>query len=220
MPPHRKADIIVEPLYPRLGLLGGAPSKLAALAAARRKKEQDKPVESESKSDSGSSLEKTARGERKGGPLSLVERLSTPLKQQSPPGVIRGSHAQENGTGRPAQSPSRNATPPESNQAEHQGGARLKEYIPTKANDDRKNQPARNNNIRAEPSTFASIIVGEDTRPAKTEPSHPDPRSIDLMQVCGPDLTEAFDFAGPSPDDVILRAQSSAKGLALREKGA
>ncbi|OCT48494.1 HBS1-like protein [Cladophialophora carrionii] len=46
---HRRAEIVIEPLYPRLGLLGGAAnagkmSKLAALAAKRRQKENQPPA--------------------------------------------------------------------------------------------------------------------------------------------------------------------------------
>ena len=43
IPPEREGVILAEPVYPPLRLLGGSakPSKLAALAAARKKKETD-----------------------------------------------------------------------------------------------------------------------------------------------------------------------------------
>jgi elongation factor 1 alpha-like protein len=41
--------------------------------------------------------------------------------------------------------------------------------------------------------------------------------SADLLKLYGQDA-EPFDFAAPSPDDVVLNAQSTAKGLAIRRK--
>ena len=55
IPLHRRAEIRIEPLFPQGGLFGGSPdsapkaSKLSALAAARRKKENEKPDGSASK---------------------------------------------------------------------------------------------------------------------------------------------------------------------------
>ena len=217
VPSHRKTCIIAESIYPRLGLLGGASSKLAALAAARRKKEQEKLVESESRlgTSAEAELEKAKKTERKSSPLSLEERLSTPVKQpQKPTGDVRGL---ESSSPLPGASPDSKEAQKGSNQSEHQGGVELKEYS-TKANRGQKEQQTARDNIRAEPSTFAMIIVGEASRPTKTEPSRIGSQNVDLMQVYGQDLAEAFDFAGPSPDDVVLKAQSSAKGLAIRGK--
>lgn len=70
--------------------------------------------------------------------------------------------------------------------------------------------------LKAPPSTFASVIVGDTTHIMTSEPSHLASNSIDVMKVYGQDLTEAFDFAAPSPDDVIQNAQSASKGLAIR----
>ena len=74
IPSHRKSEILIEPLYPRLGLLGGAPenggklSKLAALAAARKKKEGEKaPSLSETPTPSTPKLEQPT-------PLTRVHR--------------------------------------------------------------------------------------------------------------------------------------------------
>lgn len=73
--------------------------------------------------------------------------------------------------------------------------------------------------IRAAPSTFASTIVGNPTGPTMAEPSHLHSNDVDLLKIYGQDHAEPFDFAGPSPDDVVLNAQNTAKGLAIRRKG-
>jgi elongation factor 1 alpha-like protein len=72
-------------------------------------------------------------------------------------------------------------------------------------------------NIRALPSTFASTIVGT-AGPSVAEPSHLNSSGTDLLKIYGQDNAEPFDFAAPSPDDVVLNAQSTAKGLAIRRK--
>ncbi|KAI3242577.1 hypothetical protein DTO012A9_722 [Penicillium roqueforti] len=67
--------------------------------------------------------------------------------------------------------------------------------------------------IRASPSTFASTIVGAATGPTAAEPSHLHSNSSDLLRIYGQDHAEPFDFAAPSPDDVVLNAQNTAKGM-------
>ena len=60
IPEHRKAEITIQPLYPRFGLLGGTskatrPSKLAALAAKRKQQVNEQsgetPVNTTARSD-------------------------------------------------------------------------------------------------------------------------------------------------------------------------
>jgi elongation factor 1 alpha-like protein len=51
------------------------------------------------------------------------------------------------------------------------------------------------------------------------EPSHLNSNNVDLLQIYGQDHAEPFDFAAPSPDDVVMNAQNTAKGLAIRRKG-
>lgn len=192
VPAHRKADILVEPLYPRLGLLGGASegggggkvSKLAALAAARKKKE-------EGKASPGPEARNGAEPAEKG--LSLRERLATNGKPKQAERIER----------RPSPVVQRVPEKPK----EKPEGLKPKQPEETKPE-----QPKID--IHAPPSTFAATIVGDATR---TEPSRLHSNSVDLLKIYGQD-TEPFDFAGPSPDDVVANAQSSAKGLAFRRK--
>lgn len=211
IPLDRKADIIVEPLYPRLGLLGGAPegkmSKLAALAAARKKKESEKPVvapeqpsnaeQSENKSTQRSLAERLAVNstkvpEKAGGisALSKESRLGSRLsKPRSPP--VAQDHNEETVLRPPVD---KDIPTPKPSQQQLDDGA----------------------NLRAPPSTFASAIVGDGNYLSTSEPGHLCSNKFDVMQVYGQDFTEAFDFVGPSPDDVVINAQSASKGLPIR----
>lgn len=226
VPPHRKADILMEPMYPRMGLLGGAQegggkvSKLAALAAARKKKEGEKTPSGASTpattdtTPSGDSAPGTPPSTEpaKGTPLSLRERLAGNGKpQRSSEGV---STLRSLGKGPPLEKkPSPDLSKPAPTPAPEPETV-VKEEPPIHAV--QEEQPK--SHIRAQPSSFASTIVGDNIRPRMTEPSHLHSNTVDLMRIYGQDHAEPFDFAGPSPDDVVTNAQSSAKGLTFRTK--
>ena len=236
VPAHRKADILVEPLYPRMGLLGGAQesngkvSKLAALAAARKKKEGEKQPAgatppAAAAATTSPSVDKTpelsSTEQPKGGsPLTLRERLAGNGKPQKPSDSGLSS-LRSLGKGTPAAaSPPKKKPSPDLNRSQAPAEPEPKEQQQTKEDmADRKEEKEQPEvNIRAPPSGFASTIVGDSTRPMMTEPSNLHSNTVDLMKIYGQDLTEPFDFAGPSPDDVVVNAQSSAKGLAIRRK--
>lgn len=211
IPSHRKADITVEPLYPRMGLLGGASessgkvSKLAALAAARKKKEGEKASGSATPDSSVETRPQTPDG--KGG-LSLRERLAgngRPVKPAEGRGLGKEPH--------PAPVP-KQPSPEDDRHTPTQGKEPGEETV------NKENEPPKpaTPSIRAPPSTFATTIVGDATRPKMTEPSHMHSNGTDLLKIYGQGHAEPFDFAGPSPDDVVSNAQSSAKGLAIRRK--
>ncbi|KAL4932649.1 putative translation elongation factor EF-1 subunit [Aspergillus undulatus] len=219
IPAHRKADILVEPLYPRLGLLGGAPengggkmSKLAALAAARKKKESDKAPTPPSAGENDAS--QSLGGE--GAPLSLSERLARGGKQTKP--SERKPSLQSLGRARSGQSISPEKFPPEEKASEVPATIGIEDAVKDVQIEEEKDQPAAN--IRAPPSTFAVTMVGDDTRPKMTEPCQLYINTLDLIKIYGQDLAEPFDFAGPSPDDVVLNAQSSAKGFKSKQAAA
>ena len=225
VPAHRKADILVEPLYPRMGLLGGAQesngkvSKLAALAAARKKKEGEKQPAGTTPAATTPSVDKTpelSSTEPKGSPLTLRERLAGNGKPQKPSDGL--SSLRSLGKGTPAASPLKKKPSPDLNKPQVPAEPEQPKE-PTKEDmADHKEKEEPEVNIRAPPSGFASTIVGDSTRPMMTEPSTLHSNTVDLMKIYGQDLTEPFDFAGPSPDDVVVNAQSSAKGLAIRRK--
>lgn len=225
VPSHRKAEIRVEPLCPRLGLLGGAPeaggkmSKLAALAAARKKKEGVKAAAAPSDTPSTLRPEKSevSPPEPRGTPLSLQERLAATSKSQTP--------SEPNGILRKQEKSGLSAPPPVPRKASPEPGKAPGPSIPEPSDqteDEPKEAPEPQPpapDMRASPSTFASTIVGEAAGPTMAEPSHLHSNSVDLLRIYGQDHAEPFDFAGPSPDDVVLNAQNIAKGLAIRRKG-
>ncbi|GFG16019.1 isoform 3 of HBS1-like protein [Aspergillus udagawae] len=225
VPAHRKAEILIEPLYPRLGLLGGAPessgkvSKLAALAAARKKKETDKPASGAPTTPGVAGSPEKTPVESKLASLSLRERLAGNGKPQKPP--ESGQLPRTLGRGTPLESPlAQKKLSPEPLKAKSPETIALepaakKLPVDEEVGKEEKEQPKVN--IRASPSTFASTIVGVNMRPQITEPSHLYSSTVDFMQIYGQDLTEPFDFAGPSPDDVVLNAQSSAKGFKSKQ---
>ncbi|KAL3460467.1 hypothetical protein BJX64DRAFT_185451 [Aspergillus heterothallicus] len=216
IPPHRKGDIIVEPLYPRVGLLGGAPesgggkmSKLAALAAARKKKEGDSGPMPPSATGG---IAQPSVGDSKGPSLSLRERLVIKQATQSDKSPSLRGLGKRPGSVQ-AISPQKRTSEPAPPTAPETTG--LDVAIEDGQTEHKEETPAIN--IRASPSTFAATIVGDDTRPKMTEPSHLYTNTFDLIKIYGQDLAEPFDFAGPSPDDVVLNAQSSAKGFKSKQ---
>jgi len=207
-----------------MGLLGGAPesggkvSKLAALAAARKKKEGEKTPAEATPTVATPSADKTPEApaaEAKHSPLSLRERLAANDKPQKQSNGI--STFRSLGKGSAAPSPPLKKPTPEPTKPEVPTG-RGPEVPAENGHPDHKEKEEPEVDIRAPPSGFASTIVGDSTRPMMTEPSHLYSNTADLLRIYGQDLTEPFDFAGPSPDDVVVNAQSSAKGLAIRRK--
>ncbi|EEP76312.1 TEF1 protein [Uncinocarpus reesii 1704] len=212
IPLHRKADILVEPLYPRLGLLGGAQegpgrmSKLAALAAARKKKESEKnkanqepaapepssvPVSSENhRSTSISLLDRLAsNGKSKAGSetrpskflLRKADRDANRAPQESQPTNPRGSMGSQQKPKSPIASPIPGP---------------VKDMAPSKED------------LLAPPSSFATIIIGSRNG---QRPSCCSSHNFDMFRLYGQNLTESFNFADPSPDDVVINAQNAAK---------
>ncbi|CAL5870486.1 uncharacterized protein PFLUO_LOCUS4723 [Penicillium psychrofluorescens] len=219
VPPHRKADILVEPLCPRLGLLGGAPesggkvSKLAALAAARKKKEGEKsgstPV---AMAPSTPQLEKTEvpSPELRGPSLSIRDRLAANNAKSPRPAEGNDSLQRLSKPGLSTSSSARKPSPEKSQSAAPSMSPPVQGTEVPSEEEPEEQKPKID--IRASPSTFASTIVGATTIPAH-EPSHLHSNSVDLLRIYGQNHAEPFDFAGPSPDDVVLNAQNTAKGF-------
>lgn len=220
VPAERNVDIMVEPLYPRLGLLGGAPdaggkvSKLAALAAARKKKEGEKATPTPTPTPDAPSTPQPEKSEAsppepQSTPLSLRERLAASksskhetnggLRRLGKPGLSGQAPAQKQPTPEPTKTPELSL--PET---------------PEPLDEPEPGQPAPD--MRASPSMFASAIVGNGAGPTIAQPSHVQSNNVDLLRIYGQDHAEPFDFAGPSPDDMVLNAQNTAKGLAIRRK--
>ena len=220
VPAHRKADILIQPRYPRLGLLGGAPesggkvSKLAALAAARKKKESEKPATSSEPVSTQQSEDSERQAQKpSGAPLSLRERLAA--SKLSKPSETSGGLRR---LGKPAASSS---SPAKQQPAPEQSNSPVPaEPEPAKQEEPKvelEPEPAVPS-IRAPPSSFASVILGSTAGPTVAEPSHVKSTNVDILEIYGQQHAEPFDFTAPSPDDVVMNAQNTAKGLAIRRK--
>lgn len=200
---------MIEHLYPRLGLLGGSPSttegkvsKLAALAAARRKKEPEKTGEGQSKQHSNSvalldTLNASRKAEVKNDTMSTTasDSLSEDSKinnENTMPGQTRRYplRRKESPT-RPSEIPEE---PPEENEPETQ-------------------QAQDSTLIQANPSMFAKTVLGDQAKETPLGMLHTD---FNLPYVTDPSFTKSTAFTGPSPDDIVNNAQ--AKGAAYAGK--
>jgi len=212
VPEVRQGEILIEPLYPRGGLLGGHPSqangkssKLAALAAARRQKENTKPSEGNMNS-SVALLDKLGRKGVPPAPSRIASgQDKAPVLKDVPP---------------PITSPARRKYPSQrrTSVGEARSESKSTELEPPelimedpKKSDEPPFVPA------ASPSAFARTMFGLPTAPNPNldhpalpkESSH---RSYNLSYALPYHLmmdTESNAFTGPSPDDVVLKAQNS-----------
>ncbi|KAL8688355.1 MAG: hypothetical protein Q9218_005715 [Villophora microphyllina] len=221
VPVERRGEILIEPLYPRGALLGGSPapsgpktSKLAALAAARKKKENEKQNSTNSRGGNAS--------------VAILDKLSnkSPNREASDKNNSTDFKS-ENAASVQAQEPPRapqtrkypirrreslDAVPPDKGETE----------TSSTPIDDAKG-PGRNPGLQsvpaAEPSTFAMTVLG---RPQ--DPQGLLAESIESLVFSSPSVSHANaksnPFAGPSPDDIVTKAQSSSKGAAAAKKPA
>ena len=221
VPQERRGEILLEPLYPRGRLCGGSssqstgkPSKLATLAAARRNKENEKTVESDSNS-SVALLDRLRRKVPSSAPntVAIASREELPLPTVASPSS--SSPAARKYTTRRHRSADKGKS--ENSKSE------LEIPKPTEADPEQSSKlsaiPA------ALPSAFAQTMFG---MPVATnrEIGHASPHKDPLHRSHVLDYalphhsmkdTESIAFTGPSPDDVVLKAQSS-KGPARGAK--
>ena len=198
IPEARRGEILIEPIHPRGGLLGGASksdgapkSKLAALAAARKKKEIHGAENRQNATSSVALLDKLDHKGRQARPNSVQNLASS----ESPSAITEQTvnertrkDARRKSKGVDASSthqPLKKASE-ESNSLTSPIIEKKPEIIPT-----------------AGPSVFARTIFGA---PAASQ--HEDVSSSDCYMI-GPSTYAEFDFAGPSPDDVVIKAQNT-----------
>jgi len=181
---------IVAQERPPLRLLGGSapsggkPSKLAALAAARKKKEAEAK-------ENASSANTTSLLDRLGS-----KALPQPTTGQDPQLLTSVTNTERSYPIRKRKSPS---PPPD---AERRRPSSPREQFPPELAKFQENH-------RSDPSIFARAMCGG----RRSGPSLPSNFTHDLQSTLygSHDHTEANPFAGPSPDDVVTQAQ--AKGL-------
>jgi len=193
VPKDRLGEILIEPLYPRGRLLGGsskpegAPkSKLAALAAARKKKE-NQHAESDHYATSSVALL-----DRLGGKTQGTKSFSLGKEPRSPVVEHAGSAQMRKYPGRklsnPAPSPAGQSVDASSLVSTPDPGVETRRDI----------------KLAAAPSTFAQTMLGFSTN-AKGPGAEPS----DHYALRGSEPHTEFNFTGPSPDDIVLKAQDS-----------
>ena len=208
IPPGRQGEILIEPLYPPGRLVGGSSfqgdakvSKLATIAAARRMKEN-------ARSGSGTVTSSVA----------LLDKLGNKMSLETPNELEMGPKA---ATVKPL-----NPVQADTSKTSRKYPARERGVLNSKTSEDaitpvesiiseRKRDPETFFIPIALPSAFARTILGPSFERAPTSGQADPP--CDLV---GSPYHFFFDvadakmdaFAEPSPDDVVLKAQTS-KGL-------
>lgn len=211
IPLERQGEILIEPLYPRGGLLGGSSnqggpkvSKLAALAAARKKKENEKQGGIESQQSNSSVV--------------LLERLKDKDPSIKPTEGIGLSPSQEHAASTPIKEPSTLRSrkyPIRRRRSSHDetSATDIKKApaSPTGATEDH----AEMSNVQplpmAAPSTFARTMIGPQQGPQTSFVETPQMLTLPVPSSFG-SSTKKDPFAGPSPDDIVTKAQTSSKG--------
>ncbi|KAK0120257.1 Hsp70 suppressor, GTPase facilitates ribosomal subunit dissociation [Cadophora gregata] len=187
--PQDRQAVFIPPLYPRGGLPGGssdgAPkmSKLQALAAARKKKAQ------EQKSSESSGVEK---------PLADLTLNLSSGKEKAPTSPTKS-------TARGFPIRKRKDSNPHEKAVKPTVVEREPEPMPDVAMEDAALD-------QAEPSAFANTMFSSNS-PTTTTPRPYSSNLFSLPYTSNSAVpTTADPFAGPSPDDVVIAAQSKAKG--------
>ena len=216
IPLDRQAEILIEPLHPPGRLLGGSSqggpkiSKLAALAAARKKKENEKNATNDIKPTNTS--------------VALLDKLSinSPSRDSMPeqsPGVLSRSIALQE----KAQVPMAISSP------RKYPARKPQSPIPPqdpKINEDRPADDSQESSEEAlpsvaTPSIFARTMLGPalgSTTKYRIMANPALPAYFSPLMFSDVNYAESDPFAGPSPDDIVANAQSASKGLAKGSK--
>ena len=198
VPVHRQAHISVEPLHPWGGLLGGSSkevpktSKLAALAAARKKKASD-------------SL--TSNPKPSNNPVALLDRLGKSRIKEDDSLDVSVKNVAVDARHTPSILRLRKQPPRKD----------IQEPVPEELPESPEpSSPAEKPQddyqlARATPSSFATTMLGPDR--ADTPPSALKAYYNPFQLSCDMSEANSNPFAGPSPDDIVSNAQSASKGL-------
>ncbi|KAI9771386.1 MAG: Hsp70 suppressor, GTPase facilitates ribosomal subunit dissociation [Geoglossum umbratile] len=206
IPLHRRGEIVIEPLYPRGGLLGGSSSstgaptpnarggkmsKLAALAAARKKEHGKMPGETESVGLSQSST------------INLLSKLGQKPKD-IPRTEMQRIQAEGDSTSKTYSArkyPSYRRGGLESKPSEPE--PQLEPAAPRALEKSRELNPG---DMQAKPSFFAMAMLGGTLDNSKEM----NPRIGDMFKlpyISEGGYTNLDAFKGPSPDDIVTAAQ-------------
>lgn len=197
--PSERQAIFIAPLYPRGGLLGGSSdgaskmSKLQVLAAARKKKKAE-----EQKSQGLSEVEKPMAS------LRIKEEVSTTKPATGTASSISAGKISSRGF------PLRKRKDSNEHEKAPKG--------PQPKSDPRLSQPELPQDIptvdQAEPSAFANTVFSSPSQ--ATRPRQDNLFTLTFASDATP--TAANPFAGPSPDDIVIAAQSKGSTNSARPR--
>lgn len=209
VPKDRCGEILIEPLYPPGGLLGGSPSqggkvsKLAALAAARKRKDQERGQDAPSQNSTTSVALLDKLSGHKSTKRTLDEAARPDLKLSSRNGSIAQVLESQN------QSYPTQKRKNSSMLFQGEKDISDSQVLPIPDAGSFGPKPTREAPIAA-PSAFARAIFGM----SDSVQEHP-PKRMKMMFSL-PQMPESYaeknPFAEPSPDDIARNAQNS-KGL-------
>lgn len=204
IPEDRRGEILIEPLYPPGRLLGGSPSqgkvsKIAALAAARKKKGNGA-----TKSIPQRSMTSVALLDK------LSGRNSSTASSDPALSVSETIHSESTGEDRvlktqasahPSQKDGWQIT---DSKLEVERHVRVLRQLPTASSPSPRVPTVA---PVAAPSKFAKVLFGDSVFWQKLPPVASFQPYYMVPQ--GPKFTNSEAFAGPSPDDIVLKAQNS-----------
>jgi elongation factor 1 alpha-like protein len=194
---HKRQTVFLEPLYPPGGLLGGSPdalpkmSKLQALAAARKKKAQEQK--------SAASIEDVAK------PMEGLTSESPEIRDKENTSEIMGSAAKNTPRTYPVRK-RKNSSP-------HRRTSQPSDLVQNTSPELVEDSLLAPSIEQAKPSAFASTMFCNN----EPTPIHSSPKALFTLPYSANLSGHSTDaFTGPSPDDVVLAAQS--KGSAHSAK--
>ncbi|KAI4124684.1 MAG: hypothetical protein LQ338_004684 [Usnochroma carphineum] len=217
IPVERQGEILIEPLYPRRGLLGGSSnqggpkvSKLAALAAARKKKENEKQSSAEPQQSNSS--------------VALLERLKTKDHSNETKDAKGSTGPTQEGAGHVSlkeSSPIRIRKYQTRRRSSHDEASAndvvtAALHCPGVFEDSAETQTSLPLPI-ASPSIFARTVVGCLREPLVSLVEPVQTLSLPFSQNAYSN-TKLDPFAGPSPDDIVTKAQTWSKGAKPAKK--
>ncbi|MCJ1465232.1 Hsp70 suppressor, GTPase facilitates ribosomal subunit dissociation [Pseudocyphellaria aurata] len=208
IPKDRCGEILIEPLYPPGRLLGGCPlqggrvSKLAALAAARKKKDQERNQDALSQTSTTTSVALLDRLSGKNSTKNPLEETVQPDPELSV--SASGSIAQSPESQNQSNSPRKRKS--SSMLFKREIETADAQSLPTPDTASPKLKLARVA-LFAPPSVFAKAVFGMTGNPAGERPSKRIKMMFTLPQVPR-SYTENNPFAEPSPDDIVRNAQN------------
>lgn len=209
VPRERLSNMVVQPLHARGGLLGGSsgatsgkPSKLAALAAARKKAQLEK--KNMTANDMAPQSEESAEQDKT---LTMLDRLTVKARASEGNQTPSVTSKRKGGSDESPKLQDQQRSYPRRKKDTKDEEEPRETILPAVPVNEQAPQPPPES-LRATPSNFAQTVMGNQN--AHISQHMTEDKVFSLQYVNDKQETNKA-FAGPSPDDVVANAQS--KGL-------